>query len=433
MSESQDRYINVNQLCIGLYIHLDLGWMDHPFTFGNFKIKDEEQIATIKKLGLKQVRYSPARSDCAPLPSPPLEPVNTGGAAVEESTKVESLEATEEKARPSRLERLQQLQQAIDENEKQFIAASNISRQVLQEFKFHPHETIQKTENLVNGMVDSIMTEADITIHAINGSRSGDEHYVHSLNVMVLSLMLSKYIDVSDEDMRLLGKAAMFHDIGKVTIPTRITAKTGPLTSAEQSYLQEHSELGARAAKAAGMPERICSIILQHHENADGTGYPARLIGAQIDPLARLLALINAYDNMCNPINPAIAMTPYETLAHMFAHQRTKYDETLLSRLIKVLGVYPPGSIVQLSNGFYAIVISVNPSKPLRPMIMVHEPHKKRETPLLLDLREEPGISISTCLRPNQLPPDALNYLNPRKRISYFLDKTRHPEQPGLA
>ena len=131
---------------------------------------------------------------------------------------------------------------------------------------------------------------------------------------------------------------------------------------------------------------------------------------------------MNGYDNLCNPNNIALAKTPYEALAHMYANQRSKLDEALLKRLIKSLGIYPPGSIVQLSTGIHAIVISVNPNKPLRPFVMLHSPLASRHEPLILDLRNEPSINISVCLRPSQLSPDILNYLNPRKRISYFMD-----------
>jgi hypothetical protein len=106
----------------------------------------------------------------------------------------------------------------------------------------------------------------------------------------------------------------------------------------------------------------------------------------------------------------------------MYANQRAKYDESLLKRLIKSLGIYPPGSIVQLSTGSYATVISVNPNKPLRPYVMLHDPLTDRLEPQIMDLREEPSININACLRPNQLPADVLEYLNPRKRISYYMD-----------
>jgi putative nucleotidyltransferase with HDIG domain len=240
----------------------------------------------------------------------------------------------------------------------------------------------------------------------------------------VLSLMMAKSIEMSKEDVRLLGIAAIFHDIGKDEIANTVLMKKDPLTKAELLHQEQHCEIGARMAQEVGLPVRVGKIILQHHEHADGTGYPKRLIADHTDPLAKLISLANGFDNLCNTINPALARSPYEALAYMYANQRSRYDESLLKHLIRSLGIYPPGSIVHLSTGAYAIVISANPNKPLRPYVMLHDPKIDRETPTILDLREESNINISGCVRVNQLPPDVLSYLNPRKKISYFLDDT---------
>ena len=65
-------YITPDQLCVGLYIQLELGWWEHDFTFSNFKIRDDNQVAALRKLGLKRLRYDPSRSDCEPLPLQPV-------------------------------------------------------------------------------------------------------------------------------------------------------------------------------------------------------------------------------------------------------------------------------------------------------------------------------------------------------------------------
>jgi putative nucleotidyltransferase with HDIG domain len=271
-------------------------------------------------------------------------------------------------------------------------------------------------------MVDTALMEGDVAIHALNGNASTDKNYQQALNVTVLSLMMAKSIEMSKEDLRLLGIAAMFHDIGKTEIASNILNKKEPLTRSEQAHYEMHSEIGARIAREVGLPSRVAKIILQHHEHADGTGYPDRLKADEIDPLARLVALANCYDDLCNPLDFKESKTPYEALAFMYAHQRSKYDETLLKHLIKELGIYPPGSIVLLSTGVHGIIISSNPNKPLRPYVMVHDPLVNRQNPRIIDLRDEPKINILSCLRVNQLPPEVAHYLNPRTKISYFIE-----------
>lgn len=416
-------FIDPDQLRVGLYVHLDLGWMDHPFTFNNFKIKNEKQLAEVKRLGLKRFRYDPLRSDCDPLPKATSTSEASPPAPVEDVPETAAVKTHE-----FHTERLIQLHQAIHECEKKFVNASSMVRQAMRNIRTQPRQVVQDAESLVNDMVESVLTESDVVLHAMNGHNIGEETYVHTLNVSVLALVLAKSLNMTAEEARHLGMAAIFHDMGKTEIPDRILLKTDPLTKAEHSLVEQHTEIGARIARESGLAERIAVVIMQHHECVDGSGYPLHLKLAQIDPLARLVAIVNIYDNLCNPFNPAQGMTPYEALSHMFATQRNKFDSAMLKLLIKCLGVYPPGSIVYLSTGQYGIVLSVNPSKPLRPFVMLHAPEAPRAAPVILDLSEKPDINITRCLRANQLPKDVHDYLNPRKRISYYMSPGRLTE-----
>lgn len=416
-------FIDVSQLRVGLYVHLDLGWMNHPFTLSNFKIKDETQISGIQKTGLKKLRYDPLRSDCEPLPEvqPAPEPIaqptpnNESQTAASHVQQPVVCEITKEK-------RLSQLNAAIDEAELKFIAAGNTVREATKNILIDPKTCIERTANLIDALVETTLTEGDIAILALNGNNSSDDSYIHPLNVTVLAMILAKSIELSAEDTRLLGMAAVFHDIGKIEVSSKILLKKEPLTKQEQLHFEQHSEIGARMAREVGLPARVGKVILQHHGYEDGSGYPKHITADKIDPIARIIALVNWYDNLCNPTDITLAKTPYEALAQLYAHHRAKFDEMLVKRLIKSLGIYPPGSIVQLSTGVYGIVISVNPNHPLRPYVLLHDPLMQRDAPHILNLSEEQGISISACLRPSRLPSDALKYLNPRKRVNYFLD-----------
>ncbi|MBL8460536.1 MAG: HD-GYP domain-containing protein, partial [Zoogloea sp.] len=152
------------------------------------------------------------------------------------------------------------------------------------------------------------------------------------------------------------------------------------------------------------------------------SGYPNKLKGEQIDPLARIVSLVNYYDNLCNPVDLSKAMTPHETLSLMFAQRRAKFDTRALQVMIRCLGVYPPGTVVKLSNDAIALVSSVNPSKPLRPWVTVYDASIPKDEAIMLDLEEEPDINIAKALRPIQLPAEVYEYLSPRKRVTYYFD-----------
>ena len=137
---------------------------------------------------------------------------------------------------------------------------------------------------------------------------------------------------------------------------------------------------------------------------------------------ARIVALVNRYDNLCNAATPALSITPHEALSKLFSQCRSKYDETLLSGFIKMMGIYPPGSVVQLSDERYAMVMTVNATHPLKPRVMVYDPHVAAEDALYLDLEGYPLLGIRRSLKPSQLPARAADYLKPRQRVAYYFD-----------
>lgn len=413
-------YVTPEQLCVGLYIHLDRGWMEHSFTFSSFKIKDEAQLLAVRALGLPRLRYDPKRSDCPPL-LPAERPVEAAPSAAPPSA--ETLAA--QQARQARIEQLRALRKKLAEVDRQFQQASQTVRQINRDIRSQPLETLRQAETLVGQMVAAMLGEHTVIMHALNGQ--DEDSYFHSLNVTVLSVMLARILQLDHEQTLQLGLGALFHDIGKLEVPSKILRKSEPLTRPEQNLLQMHCEYGLRLCKPMELSETAQRVILEHHEHCDGSGYPRGLKGPQISQLSRVVSIANQYDNLCNPTNLADALTPHEALSRMFAQQRTRFDEVALKAFIRCLGVYPPGCIVQLSNEMIGLVLAVNPNKPLRPTLIVHDPAVPKEEALILDLEQDLELNISRSLRPGQLPREIYHYLSPRQHVTYYFD----PQQDG--
>lgn len=176
-----------------------------------------------------------------------------------------------------------------------------------------------------------------------------------------------------------------------------------------------------------GLSDSVLAAIAQHHEMADGSGFPLHLVGEDMRRPGQILALVNHYDRMCNPVAGVDALTPHEALSVIFAQLKSRFDPVVLGAFIRMMGVYPPGSVVQLVNDRYAIVVSVNSSRPLRPRVIVHDSRVPKEEAPVLDLETMPELGIRRSLKPAQLPRDALDYLSPRKRICYFFERAVDP------
>jgi len=410
--------IAIEQLCIGLYVHLDINWLNHSFARNSFKIKSEDQIEAIKRLGLKTIRIEPDRSDCAPLALPAAPPPAEIAQPTPEELKLIA-------AKKARIERLVEEHVAIAQYEKAFLKAATAVKNIARNLHARPQEAHREAEHLIHQMVDSLLVDKDIAIHLMNDKIAGEETYYHSLNVSVLAMMLAKEMALSDEDIKLLGMGCLFHDVGKMEIPDRIVNKTTELTKAELNLFQLHCQYGEAVGAKIDLPKQAMDIITQHHEHADGSGYPNQLRADQISPLARIAIVVNAYDNLCNRPNPADSLTPYEALSTMFKQQRKLYDPAPLSILVRCLGVYPPGSVVQLSDASFAMVISVNASKPLRPSVLIYDANVPKHEAMIIDLEERPDLEIAASLKPKQLSREVYNYLSPRKRMSYYFDSSK--------
>lgn len=421
MSKEELPSIDVSRLRVGMYVHLDLGWRAHPFPFSNFKLKSDSQIETIRSLGLAQVRYSPQKSDA--LPEPESKPVT-----------VDAREATaptvspEEVAARQRREQLATQQAHLARCENRFSEASRSLKQIQQNARSDPAAARSAAEALVGGMVGEFAGERESAIRLLS-ERAGEESSLHAINVTVLSVLLGKACGFDPAMLRDVAIGALLHDIGKLELPGRLRWSSGDqLTPAERKLAQEHVAYGVALAKKMALSPGVQTVIAEHHERADGSGYPEALKGAQISPSSRVVCLINHYDNLCNPANPLQAMTPHDALAMIFARQRALFDAPTLALFVRMMGVYPPGSVVQLSDGRHAMVVSVNSARPLKPRVVVHDSAVAVEQALVLDLETAPEIEVRACLRPNQLPRSAFEYLSPRKRMCYFFESQTAPD-----
>lgn len=142
-------------------------------------------------------------------------------------------------------------------------------------------------------------------------------------------------------------------------------------------------------------------------------------------PGARIGALVNRYDRLCSPeAQGAVALTPSEALAQLFKVEGKKFDPHLLKILIRLLGVYPPGTIVKLSDESLALVVSPGLHS-LRPVVLIYSPDLKKEDAPTMDLGKNDEIKIVESIRPSNLPEDVVAWLSPRQRLSYFYSSDR--------
>lgn len=389
-----------------MFVYLDLGWMGHPFALNNFKITSASQIETIRGLGLKRLRWSPERSDLA-----------------EPEASSEPAAAPDQRIDPGRQQLLAE-RASLARCDREFNQASRAYRDILRQLKSAPQSAQAQTEAMVGGLVSNLLDQGESMIRLLS-ENAGESSTLHAVNVTVISLLLGQRLGLDADALNRLGIGALLHDIGKTNLPARILWRDEQLTPAERSLLQQHVDFGTELAERMELHQDVRAIIAQHHECADGSGYPRRLRGDALVPAARIVSIVNHYDSLCNPPNPVAATTPHRALSLMFAQSRQKFDAKILGVFVRMMGVYPPGSVVQLTDGRHGLVVSVNAAQPLKPRVLIHDPRVPVDEAMPVDLEDRPELGIRTSVKPVQLPRAVFDYLSPRQRMCYFFERAR--------
>jgi diguanylate cyclase (GGDEF)-like protein/PAS domain S-box-containing protein len=164
-----------------------------------------------------------------------------------------------------------------------------------------------------------------------------DESPEHSLRVKNYSLRLARELDLSPEDERKLELLADLHDVGKLVVPEGVLIRPGPLTDDERILVEAHCEHGVKIIQAAANLVTVADEVLSHHEWYDGSGYPQGLKGEEIPLLARIFAVVDAYDVMTQGRAYRKALEPPQALVELQRQRGTQFDPALVDAFVQML------------------------------------------------------------------------------------------------
>ena len=253
-----DYTISVDQLQIGVYVYLDVGWMNHPFSFNNFKIRDAEQLRTIRQLGLK--RYAGTRPAAIPNRSP-LQPGQEEQAPSPTAEQVPAEETAAMLEKKARIQRLTEHHANIARVEQAFTNAANIVRSIGKNIYAQPDHTVDEANRLIGEIVDTLLAAPELAIQVMAEKPGNEDIYLHSLNVSVLAMTLARELKLPAELVKVVGVGSLFHDIGLNEIPAKILNNPGQLSKPEREFREQHCQYGLDISRKAGLPPAVQKIV----------------------------------------------------------------------------------------------------------------------------------------------------------------------------
>lgn len=372
--------IDTENLEIGMYVYeLDRSWVETPFLFQGFTIVNERDIQQLRDncryvYIIEDQRGKSINAQLSEIADGKKTNVKQKKTKKVSSTKINKDEP-EQLLLPTRHTTYEDSQPVEDEMKHAKHARAelecSISR-IMQEIQLNNKFNLTDVKRSIGGMIESVLRNPNAFMWLTRLKNSDSYTYSHALDSSTLAIVFGRHLGLSKRELEDLALGLMLADIGKLKISKQLLCKPGRLTDDEFNEIKKHVDYSMEIARdTEGLAKRTLDIIQSHHERHNGSGYPHGLAGGEIPVFARIAAIVDCYDAITSdrPYNKAISQ--HNAVRKLYDWRNADFQEDLIEQFIQCLGVYPTGSLVELSSGQVGIILSQNRVRTLRPRVML--------------------------------------------------------------
>jgi HD-GYP domain-containing protein (c-di-GMP phosphodiesterase class II) len=231
---------------------------------------------------------------------------------------------------------------------------------------------IEPVRGSVDQVVASMLNNPDALLWVANLRQHSARSYQHALKVSLYLVVLGRQLGYPRDHLVQLGTVGLLADIGNARIPALLLEKPGMLTPEEFAVVKTHvRHTQEMLSDTQGLPVEVLMGVAQHHERMDGSGYPKGLAGRQISVYGRMVAIVDCFAALTSDRPYARAQTPHEALMSLFQWSPGLFHAPLVEQFVQGIGLFPVGSLVELSSGEVAVVLAHNRLRRLEPRVLV--------------------------------------------------------------
>jgi len=401
--------IDPKHLQKGMYVaELDRPWLESPFLFQGFRITNVDELQQLEKI-CEYVFVDPEKS-AIPIPKNlSAIPMNSTVSRAKTSTYIKQTPAFQTSFE-------QEYPRAFKTYE---ITKENVTN-IFGDIRMGRSLDVAEVKYTVTSLVDSIMRHPDALVLLSTLQDKNNQAVSHAVNVCTLSITFGRFLGFAKKELTELGMGALLHDIGETKIPSEILENFSHCTAEDIKTFQDHTTYGAAILhNTKGLPDSVVAIARDHHERANGSGYPQSISAENMDIFTMIVAIADVYDNVTTGMygKPPVPCT--ETLKNIYVWRDDLFDSLLVEKFIQCLGIYPVGSIVELNTGEVGIVINNSPETRLFPKVLLVRNREKRpiDPPKIINLdifRTEDNkhqYEISRVVQPKDYNIDMRKYI----------------------
>lgn len=397
----QRKKLPVQELEIGMFVaDLDRPWHETPFPIQGFYIRNQQELdQLIRCCRHVFVDVAEARQKVQGAASS----MGTQSSGKGRSERVVKLPAVRirnphhyETTRSLKRE-LKDVEPLLDDVEE---ALDRVTTSLAQG---HARPDVDAVESVARSMVDSVARNPDALLWLSRVQSRDNYTYRHSLNLSIWALLLGRQLGLDPDVLHKLSMGALLSHVGKAKLPEALQVPESSLSAEQWRQYSQYPELGARIAAAAGLPRVVVNVIRYHRERHNASGFPQGVGGEEIPLLAKIAGLVDHYESLIEPRESQDHLTPAQAVSRLYERRNSLFQEDLVDHFIQAVGVYPTGTIVELSTHELGVVISHTPKRRLWPRVLVLT--DPRHTPLknghIVDLakQQEEGtdLKITNC------------------------------------
>jgi HD-GYP domain-containing protein (c-di-GMP phosphodiesterase class II) len=390
--------IAIQNLRPGMYIvGMDQSWFQTPFLRHKWLVKRDDEITLFRSYGIQDVFIDTEKGCDVPMDSSVSESPNT---------------QTFSDAPPSS-PHLDFGPNPEDIESARLLRAEAISTLDLffQQMEAPSPQHLMEVRGVVSTLLDGLLEHQAAMVSLIQMRRFDANLATHGVDTGVLAMAVGQEYGCDPSALKLLGLAAMVHDIGQLRLPLNLLQKVQPYSPQDHKLIQAHCDMGeAILNQFPDFPQESKQMVLQHHERLDGSGYPKGLKGNEISELTQILSIADTYDAQISGRCSQPPVPPARALSELYrAAVAGQYATILVQQLIHLLGVYPIGSLVRLNTGEQAVVIWVHSHSRLTPTIKLlknalGEPYEEQE---IIDLSSKTNNGASRSIQESIDPHEA--------------------------
>lgn len=378
--------VDAKDVRVGMYVSkLDRPWLETPFMLQGFRINDAEDLELLKE----HCDYCYVDVER----SPSFHPSQVKKFGVQSNPNVKFGVKSNHRTITPELKKVRIYRDQVDMKDELSSVRqthrkmSDVVKDMLTTLSRKKKLDIAGARKALKPMVDSIIRNPDALLWLNRLRVLDDYNYSHAIGCSIWAMSMGRQLGMTRIDIESLGLGAMLLDVGKTKLPSKLLTKTEPLTEDEVKLLKSHVKLSMDIVnEEPGINMKIKNMIETHHERIDGSGYPLGLKGQAIPLFGRIAAIVDCYDAITSDRAYAEPMSSQEAVKKIYEWRGKDFQKELVEEFIQAIGMFPAGTLIELTTGEVGVVVAESRIRRLRPKIM-----------LILDKNKAPREDYVIC------------------------------------